>query len=167
MDDGVARTAGTENLHREIFQMSDKLLIEFSKSSSSWETVFAVLNIPDLSDAQYFQASNIFKNKLKIDFVTLKYQGGADMGTKIRDKLFQIVKSFCALNKPAFIMENMCLGFAYIIMHVHQEWPTLINDLVNSLSNTQSEVISLLKIVGFMASEADDDNVVIEESLRE
>ena len=89
------------------------------------------------------------------------------MGTKIRDKLFQIVKSFCALDKPAFIMENICLGFAYIIMHVHQEWPTLINDLVNSLSNTQSEVISLLKIVDFMASEADDDNVVIEESLRE
>ena len=64
-------------------------------------------------------------------------------------------------------MENVCLGFAYIIMHVHQEWPTLINDLIISLSNTQSEVISLLKIIGFMASEADDDNVVIEESLRE
>ena len=88
LDNKLTRTAETENINREIFQMSDKLLIEFSKSSSSWETVFAVLNISDLTDAQYFQASNIFKNKLKIDFVTLKYQGGADMGTKIRDKLF-------------------------------------------------------------------------------
>jgi len=26
-----------------------------------------------VSDNQYFQAANFFKNKLKIDFVTLKY----------------------------------------------------------------------------------------------
>lgn len=47
----MSKTAETENINREIFQMSDKMLIEFSKSSNSWETVFAVLNIPNLSDA--------------------------------------------------------------------------------------------------------------------
>ena len=64
-------------------------------------------------------------------------------------------------------MENVCLGFSYVILHVHQNWPTLIQDLIQTLGNTPAEVLALLKIIGFMASEADDDNVVVEESLRE
>jgi hypothetical protein len=73
------KTQGDQSL----FKLADKLLIEFAKAPSSWEIVFAVLQMQDgISDAQYFQAANIFKNKLKIDLVTIK--GSAEAVNSIR-----------------------------------------------------------------------------------
>jgi len=42
----------------------------------------------------------------------------------------KVIKQFAAENKPKFIMENLCLGFTYVIMHIHQQWPTFITDLI-------------------------------------
>jgi len=42
-----------------------------------------------VSDSQYFQASNIFKNKLKIDFVTIK--GSNEAVNSIRDNLLKVI----------------------------------------------------------------------------
>ena len=60
---------------KQLFKQSDKILSEFSKSPHSWEIVFQILNMPSsegISDSQNFQAANIIKNKLKIDYVTVK-----------------------------------------------------------------------------------------------
>jgi len=92
-----ARTEEELSEERKIFRLCDKVLIEFSKCSYSWEVVFNALKMTQyedrlaspsepagqenqdgvqvrpLSDSQYFQAANIFKNKVKMDIVTLKH----------------------------------------------------------------------------------------------
>lgn len=41
------------------------------------------------------------------------------MGLQIRDNLLRVIKEMAGLNKPKFILENLCLGFTYIVMHIH------------------------------------------------
>lgn len=66
------QTPETADQVRTIFKMSEQTLIDFSKSPNAWEVVYSALQAPNLSDHHYFYAANILKNKLKIDFVTIK-----------------------------------------------------------------------------------------------
>jgi len=49
----------------------------------------------------------------------MKTQNKANAGFEIRDNLMTVIKQMAAQNKPKFIMENLCLGFTYVIMHIH------------------------------------------------
>jgi len=64
-------------------------------------------------------------------------------------------------------MDNLCIGVAYVTMHTHRLWHSCVEDLVKALSNTPEEAICLITIFKYMASECEDEGVVIEESLRE
>ena len=66
------QTSETAALVRSIFKLSEKTLVDFSKSPNAWEVVYSALQAPDLSEHHYFHAANILKNKLKIDFVTIR-----------------------------------------------------------------------------------------------
>ena len=70
--DGKLQTEDNKIQAQLLFKLSDKLLTDFSKAPNSWETVFQILQTEGVTDSQYFQAANIFKNKLKIDLVTIK-----------------------------------------------------------------------------------------------
>jgi len=56
---------------------------------------------------------------------------------------------------------------AYISFHTHQVWPNLMQDLTQNLSTNLQGVKSLLAIIAYMANECEDEQIVIEESLRE
>lgn len=71
-----------ETIRTELIKVSDKILIRFSKDPLAWEVVFEVLKIGQgvyngiqLQDSHLFLSANMFKNKVKIDFVTLKGDG--------------------------------------------------------------------------------------------
>ena len=122
------------------------------------------MQIPNLSESQYFHASNIFKNKLKIDFVALKSQSEGQVISSLKDNLLGVIKT---LNQKRYIMENLCLGMSYLILHTHQIWTNFIPELVGALSGSIQEAQCLFSIIGYLASECEDEGVVIEESLRE
>ena len=85
----------------------------------------------------------------------------------LKDNLMNVIKSFCALNQKKFIMENLCIGMSYIIFHTHRVWNNLIGELISMLSTNIEEANCLVTIMGYMASECEDEGIVIEESLRE
>lgn len=64
-------------------------------------------------------------------------------------------------------MDNLCIGMAYVTMHTHRLWHECVLDLGKALSHTPEEAMCLVTIFGQMASECEDESVVIEESLRE
>ena len=78
-----------------------------------------------------------------------------------------VIKAFCALNQKKFIMENLCIGMAYIVFHTHRVWNNLMEELIQSLSSTLAEANCLITIIRYLASECEDEGIVIEESLRE
>lgn len=49
--------------------------------------------MPNLSESAYFHASNIFKNKLKIDFVALKHsdQSPEQMIMAMKENLIKVI----------------------------------------------------------------------------
>ena len=121
----------------------------------------------EISDSQNFQAANILKNKLKIDYVTIK--GSENAVQTLKMNMMNIIIEFANMKKPKFILKSLCLGFTFILFHSHQGFPSseLLNQLQNSMSATPEQAFCLLKILEYFASECEDDNVVIEESLRE
>lgn len=160
---------------RTIFKLSEKTLVDFSKSPNAWEVVYSALQAPNLTEHHYFHAANILKNKLKIDFVTIRGEQQSDAEKskskilQIRGNLLFIIKSFAQAKKPKYICNALCLGMSYVIFHSHQSEPAL--DLVKMLSSglqdSVDEVIQLLTILRYLASEVDDESIVIEQSLRE
>ena len=60
------------------------------------------------------------------------------------------------------------MGLSYIIFHVHQSLPAdgFISRLGEQLSGNLREVINFLVVVRYLASECEDDEIVIEETLR-
>lgn len=139
------QTAENADEVRAIFKRSDVLLTEFSKQQEAWQVVFEALQTPNLTDNQYFHASNIFKNKLKIDFVTLKYSHtGQNMSAleqvmSLKNNLLSAIKSFADQGKKNFILDNLCLGMAYTVFHTHNVWNNLVEELIKELSNTDQQ----------------------------
>ena len=83
-----------------------------------------------LRDSQYFQAANIFKNKIKYDLVTIKSQPEANVQQIFAD-LMAIIKKLAGLNSnqiglagamPA-TLKSLCMGLAYMVYHLHALTP--------------------------------------------
>ena len=114
--------------------------------------------------------------------MTLKYgqdpnQNSAEILRALKNNLIAVIKSFAQAQRPRFIQRSLCLGLTYIILQTHnqpdiwspgsQDSRSLVQALIENLSGTPEEVQSLLTICRYMASECEDDGIVIEESLRE
>ena len=59
------------------------------------------------------------------------------------------------------------MGIAYLTFHIHKEWQTIVNDLCLELNSSAEEAFCLVTIFKYMASECEDESIVIEQSLRE
>mmetsp|Transcript_4399 Transcript_4399/g.7464 ORF Transcript_4399/g.7464 Transcript_4399/m.7464 type:complete len:343 (-) Transcript_4399:2119-3147(-) len=87
-------------------------------------------------------------------------------------------------DKPKFIMQQLSLSLAYLSFHTHhletglvksspvseqvsQLWLGRFRGDVEALSNSQNELVSLLLHVKYLASECENEDIVIEESVRE
>jgi hypothetical protein len=80
-----------------------------------------------------------------------------------------VIKSFAQAKKPKYISNALSLGMSYVIFHSHKLEPPLelIRMLSSGLQDSVDEVIQLLNIVRYLASEVDDEAIVIEQSIRE
>jgi hypothetical protein len=59
------------------------------------------------------------------------------------------------------------MGFTYILFHTHQSDSNIVDLLSQNLSGSPLRAYCLLLLTEYFASECEDENVVIEESLRE
>ena len=88
-------------------------------------------------------------------------------------QLMGIITHFCSKNfrngKPCarFILNTLCTALAYLTIHTHQIWPNLVNDITAALSGDIEQAFSLLSILKYMADDCDNDEIVVEESVKE
>jgi hypothetical protein len=78
-----------------------------------------------------------------------------------------ILKKMASEGKPPFLLNSICTAIAILIMHINEAWPDMIEHLLNELQDSVDHAICLLLILKYMASECDNDSIVIEDSLRE
>ena len=68
--------------------------------------------------------------------------------------------------KPPFLINCLCTAIAILIMHINEYWPDMVDQLTMELSNSVEQATSLLMILQYMASDCDNDSIVIEDSIR-
>mmetsp|Transcript_24280 Transcript_24280/g.37459 ORF Transcript_24280/g.37459 Transcript_24280/m.37459 type:complete len:214 (+) Transcript_24280:315-956(+) len=85
---------------------------------------------------------------------------------QIRQNLISIIKRLTSEKRPNFIIDTLCLALTYVIFHTHQIG-SYVDELKGSLATTAAEMISLANVTKLIASECENDDIVIEESLRE
>ena len=56
---------------------------------------------------------------------------------------------------------------AYLSIHVHQIWPNLISDITTAFSNDLDQAFCLLRVLKYMAEDCDNEQIVVEESVKE
>lgn len=91
----------------------------------------------------------------------------ADMVMSMKNNLVGVIKQLALNNQAKVILDNLCLSLCYIMMHTHTVWTNMIEELCQTLNSSVPEAQCLFSIIGFMASECEDEGIVIEETLRE
>ena len=87
--------------------------------------------------------------------------------------LAQIISHYCSTNfrdgKPAprYILNTLCTALAYLTIHTHQIWPTLVSDLTTQFSGDLEQALCLMRILKYMADDCDNEQIVVEESLKQ
>lgn len=168
LDGQIGTNNGQQHeLTTQVFQAADKLLIRFSSLDISWQTTFEVLKMEGLRDSQYFQAANIFKNKLKYDLVTIKSQPQANIGQIFVD-LMAIIKTLAGKQSLPATLKSLCMGLTYMIYHLHSLTPAegFIAEMQSQLGGDLRQVQCYLYVVEYLASECEDDEIVVEETVR-
>ena len=64
-------------------------------------------------------------------------------------------------------MNVLCTALAYLTIHTHQIWPSLINDITQAFSNDLEQAFCLLRVFKYMAEDCDNEQIVVEESVKE
>ena len=70
------------------------------------------------------------------------------------------------MGTPPYIINGISTSLALLCLHVFNSWPTLIDDLMLELSGSIDHCVCLLQILTYFASDCDNDDIVIEESIR-
>lgn len=61
----------------------------------------------------------------------------------------------------------LCTALAYLTIHTHQIWPTLVDDITQAFSADIDQAFCLLQVLKYMANDCDNESIVIEDSLRQ
>ena len=67
---------------------------------------------------------------------------------------------------PRFILNTLATALAYLTLHTHVIWPTLVEDITSNLSGSVDQALCLLHTLKYMANDCDNQSIVIEESIR-
>ena len=109
-----------------------------------------------------------------MDFVTIKGdQQSSEHIDTLKNNMMLMIKSFCQNGQSKTVTQNVCLSLSYSLIQTHQQMgQTMIPWLIQNLqSGTHQGWIqegkSLFKIIEYLASECEDDSIVIEETIRE
>eukprot|EP00347_Sterkiella_histriomuscorum_P023855 403333152 len=149
----------------ETYKQADTLLTSFSKTHQAWAVTIQALSLDNLENNEYFHAANVLKNKMMYDFASLRRQDFS-ISFQIRDNLLIILKKMIDDGKPSFVLNCLCTALAILSMHLNESWQDMIEQLISELSNTVDQAINLLTILKYMATDCDNDSIVIEDSLR-
>jgi len=64
------------------------------------------------------------------------------------------------------VINCLCTAFAILIMHICEFWPNIVKDLTKELNGNVDEATGLLMILTYLASDCDNESIVIEDSKR-
>ena len=80
-----------------------------------------------------------------------------------------LMKTLQENHTAAYNMNCLCTAYAIIIMHTHQQLGNpndFVQELINVFSQSTDLAMALLMILNYMASDCDNDAIVIEDSVR-
>ena len=80
--------------------------------------------------------------------------------------LLVIIRTMAAEGQPAYLLNSLCTALAICIMHMRDSWQDFVEFLTQEFSDSVDHATCLLMILKYMASDCDNDSIVIEESLR-
>ena len=69
-------------------------------------------------------------------------------------------------NTPPFILNTLAITLAYLTIHQHQSWLTIIEDITARLSGSLEQALVLLQVLKYMANDCDNESIVVEDSIR-
>ena len=58
-------------------------------------------------------------------------------------------------------IDGLCAAFALLVIHMNESWPTFEEDITTELNGSVEHATCLFLILKHMASECDNDNIVI------
>lgn len=61
----------------------------------------------------------------------------------------------------------LCTALAILIIHMNESWPDFVESMSRELSGNVEHATCLLLILKYMASDCDNDSIVIEDSIRQ
>ena len=171
---GYLNADGNEKpFDKVLFKIANDKLTKFSKVENAWTVCFQVLRESQqlgLSEFQIFQAASILKNKMMFDYAALKQAHALNpqVTIQLRTQLLEIVSflSQAGSNTPPFILNTLAITLAYLTIHQHQSWLTIIEDITARLSGSLDQALVLLQVLKYMANDCDNESIVVEDSIR-
>lgn len=148
----------------DLKKKADDFLCDFGRKHEAWDISIQILNMKNLQEEVYYNASQIIKKKVKFDF------GNHIDDTEIFKTLseFLITKIEEFKNHKLYLLTNFCKCFAYLIMFAHQSYPEIIKILCQRLYNKDiKNLMSLLLIFNYLAENESEDDIVIDDEHRD
>ncbi len=68
--------------------------------------------------------------------------------------------------QPNHLLNTLCTALAILIMHINENWHDFVEHLSSELSDSVDHATCLLLILKYMASECDNDYIVLEDSIK-
>jgi hypothetical protein len=78
----------------------------------------------------------------------------------------EAVKKFASTPGHRGPTKILCAAVGILAMHCSEEWKTVIEDISSELSGDAYQVEAALRIYQYIAEEASNDNIVIDEEIR-
>lgn len=68
--------------------------------------------------------------------------------------------------QPRHLLNSLCTALAILIIHINENWTNFVEHLSQELSDSVDHATCLLLILKYMASDCDNDSIVVEDSIR-
>jgi hypothetical protein len=149
--------------NNEIMKQANEYLLHFEKSNEAWDVSIEVMNTTGLSDAVYYNASQIIAKKLRFDF------GNYTESKDIQEKLavFFIEKIIQFKDHQVYLLTNLCKCFGLFIIFAHKQLPDVIKQLVGALDKqNMRSIIALLSIFNHAAENVLNDEIVVDQNYK-
>jgi Exportin 1-like protein len=78
-----------------------------------------------------------------------------------------IIKRLATEGAAKFLLNSLCTALAILIMHINEQWTDFVESISQELSESVDHATCLLLILKYMASDCDNDSIVIEDSIRQ
>lgn len=77
-----------------------------------------------------------------------------------------VIQRMSTEGQQKFLLNSLCTALAILIMHINEQWKDFVQDLSEKLSESVDHATCLLLVLKYMASDCDNDSIVIEDSIR-